>query len=597
MSHYAKLPLTVEATIGESVTSLASRLALRNGAPRLASFCTDLGIHQQELMNGSIKTCGHIAGLAGHDAEVVSRWTPRFVQAGWFQLGSQRIKFTSFNRTKIRACPLCLNDQFRTDMNKGGHLGIWQLSSIRSCVVHHCELTHIPATAANVDLFDFARTSVVFKASTDSLKSVPYRSFENYLTARLVNDEACESWLDRLPFHVATQTAEYLGALVTLGPDAKREMISNSQWIAAGNAGYQILSHGPAALQEALKGMKAGHINDFGRYRARYRFFFDWLRFRDGDPAFDVIRDIVREYIWQNFPVAKGALVLGEKCPRQFVHSLSTASTSTGITRRQLGRHLSSMGLAKPNGKPLGYDLHDYVPDEIIQDIKSTLDTLLSHSEAASYLGIKRFMLSKLTRPDLIKVFSKDENALPRYAPSELARFMQSLEGLLEATKPTHGWVNIAKAAHNLNVQTDDVVSLISRHRMPLRSLHGEISSFRDFLINPGCLKHALKSTSIEAVHPSRAAKLLNLRITTVRKLQANGTLRSVKVKKSASAHLSKYVCPYSIDDFLIKFIPLRSLNLKSGFDEERLTEFKANLGIDTEPIYLVNVLAHLQFC
>ncbi|MCP6280547.1 hypothetical protein NL459_28370, partial [Klebsiella pneumoniae] len=84
--------------------------------------------------------------------------------------------------------------------------------------------------------------------------------------------------------------------------------------------------------------MKRGHVNEAGRYRARYRFFFEWLRYRDDDRDFDIIRDLVRDFVWKNFPVARGALVLGKECPRQFVHSLSTAVRASGITKRQLGR-------------------------------------------------------------------------------------------------------------------------------------------------------------------------------------------------------------------------------------------------------------------
>lgn len=167
---------------------------------------------------------------------------------------------------------------------------------------------------------------------------------EYYLIGRIAGADTDAGWLSGLPLHVVAQTAENLGILMTFGPDAKRSDITDQQWIKAGAAGYPVLSACPDALHQVLADMKRGHVNDTGRYRARYRFFFEWLRYRDDDRDFDIIRDLVRDFIWKNFPVAQGTLVLGKECSRQFVHSLSTAVRTSGITKRQLGRRLCAMG-------------------------------------------------------------------------------------------------------------------------------------------------------------------------------------------------------------------------------------------------------------
>jgi hypothetical protein len=312
------------------------------------------------LTNGAESEIHRVAALAGLDPEPLLFWTPRLIEPGWFQLGKERIKFTALSRTRTYACPLCLGEQAQNAPLSIGHPGAWQLNSIRSCARHSCALVPMPPAPSNKDVFDFARTVERHVSIPPMPVSEANMVLEHYLIIRISGANADAGWPGKLPLHVVAQTAENLGILMTHGPDPKRSDVTDLQWIAAGAAGFPVLAAGPDALHQVLTDMKRGHVNDAGRYRARYRFFFEWLRYRDDDRDFDIIRDLVRDFIWKNFPVARGALVLGKECPRQFVHSFSTAVRASGITKRQLGRRLCSMGLATPNGKKLGFDIHIY---------------------------------------------------------------------------------------------------------------------------------------------------------------------------------------------------------------------------------------------
>lgn len=75
--------------------------------------------------------------------------------------------------------------------------------------------------------------------------------------------------------------------------DARRSDITDMQWLAAG---LPVLADGSNALNEVLADVKCGHVNNAGRYRARYHFFFEWLRYRDGGRDFDITRDLVRDF-------------------------------------------------------------------------------------------------------------------------------------------------------------------------------------------------------------------------------------------------------------------------------------------------------------
>lgn len=597
MAFYTTLPISVEPVEGESATSLASRLAKRNGAPRLITFCSDMGVSHRDLTNGDQTEIEHIAALAGHEPERLLFWTPQHRSPGWFNLGRERIKFTAFARTHTRGCPLCLQEYAASGADIHlAHRGLWQLSSIRTCALHGCTLVPLPAAPSNKDIFDFARLAERHVETSISRAPENATALERYLGSRIIAGPG-KSWIDSLPFHVAAQTADNLGILLTLGPDAKRSAISDLQWAAAGAAGFQALTMGPDGLRQALAEMKRGHVNDAGRYLSRYRFFFDWLRYRDDDRDFDGMRDLVREFIWQNFPVAEKAKVLGKACPRQFVHSISTAVTKTGITKRQLGRRLCAMGLAYPNGDDLGFGIHDYISDEVVMKIASEFSGVLNATEAAAFLGIKRFLLTQLTKPNLITTFVRDDKALPLYHTSVLTAFMSELENLRERGTPEDGWLEIASAAHRAKITTERAVSLILLHKLPLRCYRSEIAGFRDLLVDVATLREAIGLPETGAVHPVRAGKLLGIAISTVTAMQRHQHLDSVLVARPAPATPVRYVCPASIEDFSLKYITKKQAVQQLSGEHDAvvikmlLDEYRIDLGKVAEPIYSNAVL------
>lgn len=396
-----------------------------------------------------------------------------------------------------------------------------------------------------------------------------------------------------LPVHVAAQTFDNLGVLLTLGPDAKRSKISDKEWRAAGDAGYHVLKDGPDGLNAALRDRKVGHINETGRYRTRYRFFFDWLRFRDDDHEFDVIRDLVRKFVWRNFPVAQGALVLGKPCPEQRVHSLSTAATATGITRRQLGRRLCVKGWARPSNGTNGIELLDFIPTKVVNSIKSEFSGLLNATDAATYLGIKRFMLTKLTQPQLIPLFMSQDKTNPLYRQADLEDFLARLGQLRRPYTPTEGWLEIATAAHRLKITTERAVTLILSHRLSLRSERKHVVGFREFHVALTDLRDALTLPEHGAVHPARAAQLLCLKPKTVTALIEHNYINQIVVREPTTGREIAYACPMSIKLFAERYVSLKEHskeNRLSPADRHirglELEPYQLNISAETEPIY-----------
>ncbi len=208
------LPLSVKFQQGETASSLASRLARRNGAPRAITFGSDVGLTYLGITNGEPDDIARLASLAGCSAADLQHGTPQLTSPGWFKLGAETIKFTAFNRTALKACPECLKEV--TKSTDAAHFGIWQLTSVRTCSRHGCYLVPMPKAHSNKDTFDFMHLCDQYDPILSEPANESDLKLENYLRDRIENGPG-SSWLDKLPFHVAAQTCEGFGLLLTQG--------------------------------------------------------------------------------------------------------------------------------------------------------------------------------------------------------------------------------------------------------------------------------------------------------------------------------------------------------------------------------------------
>lgn len=155
----------------------------------------------------------------------------------------------------------------------------------------------------------------------------------------------------------------------------------------------------------------------------------------------------------------------------------------------------------------------------------------------------------------------------------------------------------IATAAHRTKILTEKETALILLHKLPLRCSHGEAAGFRDFLVDPITLREAIGLPEQGAVHPKRAAHLLRLSPGTVSALLEHRHLDGVWVKRQAPMRPVSYICPSSIDIFAEMYVAGKELaEHRAGREDplwmdDRLSNYRLDLGENTEPIYRREVL------
>lgn len=558
----AKLPLTVDLVAGESATSFGSRLARRNGVQRLITFCSDIGIDYFALANGDPQEVGRLAALGGVDAATLQDGTPQLVEPGWFVLGKERIKFTAFARTTLRICPACLAEG--PHLIHAAHMGVWQLSSVRACTLHGFYLVALPKGKNGNDTFDVMRMLEGYQPVQPCAANTTDLGLQHYLCGRVQNG-AGSNWLDQRPFHVAAQTCEMFGLLLTHGPDAKRDEIQPPDWAAAGTAGFNVLQRGPDALRAELKAIQMAQPLDNTLYRTRFRVFFDWLRDRDDDPDFDIIRDMVREFVFRNFPIAKGQMVLGHPCPEQYVHSLATARSSFGISGWKLGRRLAAIGLAQRSSASRQFILNQYVPTDVVSDIATEVDALFNATEAAHAVGIDRLMMAKFTARGLIPRYYAEHNSTPLYHPRDLAAFLGRLRELVAKSALSEPVLSIPEASRRLSIPMDRVTQIILDSRIKLYADQAAQARLRDFYVSMDFLRQAMAPEQDGALKPTEAAKRMRVSVRTVRGLLDHGILEPRMVKERQTARIRQYVTCSSTEKFVAEYVTVVDLAAASG--------------------------------
>lgn len=164
--------------------------------------------------------------------------------------------------------------------------------------------------------------------------------FEAYLTNRILSERG-DRWIDRLELNVASRACEVLGLRIAKGPDAALAGHSEPDWMNYGALGYDILKDGPYALSDCLIAMARVDGVD-GRFFGRlFGPWMAWLKSRSLGDEFELLRDVVRRHVFDNFSVRKGVLVLGVP--------------SEGMASSNPQKSVSLKGFAKRNAEDLIY--------------------------------------------------------------------------------------------------------------------------------------------------------------------------------------------------------------------------------------------------
>lgn len=551
----ARLLPTLELGTDETPTSFVSRLARLHNINSASTIATDLGIDYRQLIDGDCAQLRRLSQLSAASQDTLADNAIHRSDNYW-NLRRQVLLKTSMLRTSLRLCPACIAEDIsgkaRPDQWAFGR-SIWQLASIRACETHSLAIVSPVSGKAEVYSHDFAR--IVGPHASEIAEKREFRrplrqtDFERYLLARLSSAPTpASAWLDHLEFGAAARACEVVGAVRLRGLQAKMKHMSDEDWHAAGQAGFEILSGGETSLRSWLAALEESFpYTRSGTESAQAVFgdFYKWLNFQARDVVFDPVRDVLRQHIVETMPVAAGEVVLGEKIEQRKIHSVHTAAREAGIHPKRLRKILEAHGLVSPQARDANDNRVRFSADAAAAAIDEELDAIPLRA-VSDYINADRVHTLLLADNRFIKAtLGYAEGALTRYSKRELDRFLlQLIDDAAPVQQAPVGAYSIPAAAKRANCSAAEIVKLILDGKLvwtgQLTSVHGYLS----VLVNLDEVKKHVHGAALPGLTAREIEKRLRYSTRVVAALIDNDQLMTTTLVHPINR------CPVSIVEF-----------------------------------------------
>lgn len=351
----------------ESLLSFGARLAAFHADTRSGPFLRDMNIKLPELARGNAKAVGRLAKCSGVPfRELMANATCGLGKRG-YALRGELVSSEFLASPHTVFCPACLLDD---DRESGGvaqfrrHRWYWQLSAVRTCVVHG-----LPLMSRKGGTYEdrFHELAIVVPEIGDSLEALVLKRdprlvspLQKYVLERL-EGMAGPAWLDGEGIEQCVRASEMLGALMAHGATPNLDEFTEDDWDHAGAVGFGYTLQGETGIRQALtevqesfkyNGSNAGGQKLFGR-------LYQWLaRSRSNKDSGDIKR-ILREHIIDTMEIPTNGIVLGERLAARRLHTCPSLAREAKVDPRTLHGMLIAKRLLPEGASEADYHVFD----------------------------------------------------------------------------------------------------------------------------------------------------------------------------------------------------------------------------------------------
>lgn len=467
-----RLSLRVELLPGESLPSFLSRMADANGVSPNA-FCAHLTINALDFINGDSAEIEKMSDLSGVASSRLMRNAIISVDDG-FELAGERLRRSSLHRDRLRVCPCCLQE----DLNSGQSLyarTFWHVAHLRSCLLHGFELIELDRPTTPSIVHDVVARLKPVQDGLDQLrasaKAVPSSAFESYVHGRLRGTHQDSAFLDSLELHAAARLCEMVGTTALHGIWRSLQDVDAKGWREAADAGFAIASDGISGIRAFLSRVQSKRLNGATGHdgpQAVFGALHDWLARGVSHPAYDPIRDVVRQHIIETMPVKVDEVILGQRVDQQVVHSVRTVHLQSGLHPKRLTKILQAENIISDRATSDG--LKRFAADRG-ETLLKRLAGALSLKEVGAYLGSDRLHTRVLHEAGHIRSITATGGKMA-FTTDDLDRFLSDLTADAD-TLPSDdaNAVSIPIAAKRSNCSSTEIVQLVLDRKLTRRGL------------------------------------------------------------------------------------------------------------------------------
>lgn len=573
------LPLRCSLEARETPTSLVSRLARRNRCAGARVFCGDLGLSWTAIVRGDEGEIGRLASLAGVNENDLRHWAVRPAGQSRFGIGGEIGTTATMSRSRIRICAECIVSAVSEKGFEGAfRRADWQLLSIHTCEQHNQGLMDVPVSSAKGGIYDIvAHIEQDWQnVCASRLRCIEQREtgLEGYLRRRLTGGCGTSRWIDQLALPVVSRASEMLGARLLYGPAIKTASLTDAILRPAGAAGFEVLSEGPAVLQNCLTELSNEGVKR-GRFHQRdYGVFMDWLAGSRTMPEAAPLRQVVREHIINSFPLRPGEIVLGVEViePRRI--TFTSAAKQLGVRPTRLVEHLAKSSAGDHRTDRAAQSL----TTEEFKRLKAEIQDKVTLREAAEIIGCTQDQLSRFLDAAMLTRSAAGAKRM-FLSRQDVEAFMAPIMRLPCCTADDQ-FLPLDKISNRLKWTVHDLYgAFLNGQLSDPRRLPGQ-SGISALLLSEDQVRRDLFVDPSEIISLRAAAKAMTANIPTIHVLIASGHLRSVRTKGSRATCAKIYVDKHSLEEFSEQYLTLGEMVAKSDMSRGQLARYLDRLGV-----------------
>lgn len=535
------LALSLSPAPHETPSSYLSRLASRNGAESMMSFCLELGLDLRKIANGDTKAICELCELAGLDAEAFVATTVSQPTRSIYRVGGETFDLQTLNRTSIRVCPSCLKEQHKSskDLWRKVHPLHWQIPQIVRCPIHNERLLKILDEKIGFERLD---TSAAIAASWSFIEAANHSeqadNFELYLYSRL-KEGMGTTLCDELSIPSLWRIAEALGILLSYGTDMRRAYLTSEQNRHAFLRGFDLIHAGEEAVRKSL--------TEFSECQTKARGYLPPPQFgelqRLLSRKFDLSRDlepfrrVMHRHVISLYPIPTGASVFGSKAPKQRLYTFHAAQKKLGM-RKDVFHEILRENSINPDIRPT-------LTIEQIESMRQQETRFLFKKDAGKFLGVSEGIFKEIHQSGLLAPkLGHEKRAKKAYDSMELQKVLdQVFEDLTVHEKAPQGLYTLPSITRMVKCGTPVIIDLLLRGRLKARGRVGLEKALSNALIAKEELLAALPTPTRNGYTRKELCHRWTVSEKSVKKLNTLGLLTPKRMKHSHS-RVTNFIFP-----------------------------------------------------
>jgi predicted DNA-binding antitoxin AbrB/MazE fold protein len=447
----------------------------------------------------------------------------------------------------------------------------WHVNAIRTCRRHEIHLVSSAELAKAPFQHDFAANIAAEAPNMPgyiaSAEAAGPDGLQNYVENRLKGIGTRAEWLDAMPLYVAIRLCEMVGASLLHGKLFRSSQFGNREWSESSGAGYDLLEGGEQAFRRYLETQvdefhrganTKGERSIFGRLHLT-------LAHHTPDPAFDPIRDIVRDVAIDKLALGPGDDFFGPVTVRKY-HTIHSASKAHGIPFERLNKLVLDAGLLPSDATSGSRKLIDA---EAFDHLVKEMSTTLNQTEAVAKLGVTRKVFRMLVSGGVLKplldVKPRDgAKIVLRFQADQIVRLLEDLRSAVTCTD-IRGLTDLHTSAKNCGCTIVKAIELIRSGKLSRVGWNESGDGVAALRVDPIEMRPLLLRKHLGAVGLRKFGKLTRLTKEEVRLLIEDGHINVFDRRSPTSTSPQQGIEKEDLEKFMSEFGSLKGLAGEHG--------------------------------